>query len=653
MAWDEALFQKLFNAVRVIVRRDTAPAELARAAGLADQQQRLQLLAGALSGERLVVRTAEAGGGWQGDDILLPASISDAPTRVGNASVYLLRVAYACTSRRLGFTLTNVEADDAERALVTWLAVPATRRAMHEELPGIAQAEAAAFIAMLAARPEPSRRSAASAALEALVRLRLGTTAADLEPQIPDAALAWAAQAHSFEPDTPAQLMAAAPPLLEALRQRLGHLRGVTAVPAWGWLMPHAAQQRRQTAAVPDALAQSLSSGTERRAKPRENVELLEQPENPLGENPLIHSYEKVHTLETYTGGRKNVDGSDEMDAHGDALDELDLRQVVRSARTTASVYQSDVGFENGIGDVAGESEPGGVLYDEWDEHGRRYRTDWCRVRSAPPRVASAIGTFAREVRLRHRRHIDELRAIFERIEAGRTWRLRQPDGPDIDIDAVIDRYARLRAGNCSSDKLYSARRRRSRDLAVLILLDASMSTDGWAANRRVIDVEKESVVVLGEALAGLYDEVGVAAFYSQTRRDCRFLTVKGFGETWEKGFERLSAVEPTGYTRIGPALRHATELLLRTGAKKRLLLLVSDGKPTDLDRYEGRYGIADVRQAVREAEAAAVETFALAVDAQARLYLPRMFGHSRFSILSSPAHLSKAMARVCAELLR
>jgi nitric oxide reductase NorD protein len=92
---------------------------------------------------------------------------------------------------------------------------------------------------------------------------------------------------------------------------------------------------------------------------------------------------------------------------------------------------------------------------------------------------------------------------------------------------------------------------------------------------------------------------------------------------------------------------------LLRTGARKRLLLLVTDGKPTDLDRYEGHHGIADVRQAVREAEAVQVETVALAVDHQARLYLPRMFGPSRFAILPSPARLPDAMARVCLDLLR
>jgi nitric oxide reductase NorD protein len=254
---------------------------------------------------------------------------------------------------------------------------------------------------------------------------------------------------------------------------------------------------------------------------------------------------------------------------------------------------------------------------------------------------------------VRHRRRIDDLRALFERLEAVRAWRLRQPDGPDIDVDAVVGRYAGLRAGNCADDKLYAARRRHSRDVAMMVLLDASMSTDGWVANRRVMDVEKESVVILGEALSGLYDEVAIAAFYSQTRRDCRFVALKGFREPWATGYDRLWGLEPRGYTRVGPAVRHATTLLLRTGARKRVLLLVSDGKPTDLDRYEGRHGIADVRQAVREAEAVQVETVALAVDHAARLYLPRMFGPSRFEILPSPARLPDAMARVCRDLLR
>jgi len=653
VAWDESLFKSLYAAARGAVRGRADRAAAARACQLADVQRRLQLLACGLAGASVTVQAADGDGGWRADVLLLPAALAFAPTPEANLAAYVLRVAYACTSRRLGFGL-DAAADPVARALLTWLAVPATRGALLDDLPGAAAAEAAARDAALAARPDLPR-GGADAALETLARLHLGAAPVALAARVPPAALQWAAAAAACAPADAAALRVAGAVQLAALLTELGRPRSAPlAVPPWGWLTPVAASRR--AAAVPPlpaGAAAALPTGTERRSRPRQAVERVEHPEDPSGQNPLVHSFEKVHTLEQYTGGRKQIDGADELQAHGDALDELELTQVVRSRRATASVYQADVLFGDLAGEVSDAADGGGILYDEWDGGAHRYRRDWCRVRASVPPADDTAGALLRDVRRRHRRPIDDLRAVFARVEAGRAWRLRQPDGPDIDVDALIDRYARLRAGDCASDRLYAARRRHSRDVAVLILLDASLSTDAWVANRRVLDVEKESVVVLGEALGGLYDEVGIAAFYSQTRRDCRFLAVKGFREPWAAGYGRLAGIAPTGYTRVGPAVRHATELLLRTGARKRLLLLVSDGKPTDLDRYEGRYGIADVRQAVREADAAAVECFALAVDAQARLYLPRMFGASRFHILPSPAHLANAMARVCAELLR
>lgn len=649
MGWDESLFKAFYGAVHGVWQRRTGE-QAESGCALEDQQGRLQLLACALSGERVRVQAAEGDGGWRSDAILLPGRMSFAPTAAANLTAYVLRVAYACASRRLGFVAED--GDVLMRALLSWLAASATRAALLEELPGAVAVEAAARAAALAARLDPPR-DGALAALEALARLRLGAEPEALAGGLPGPALAWALAAHAVQPATSEALRAAAPPLFATLpagRRRAG---APVAVPLWGWLLPAAAAAAARRPPAGEHGAAALPSGSERRARPREAVEEIEHPEDPLGENPLVHSFEKVHTLEQYTGGRKRIDASDEMAAHGDALDELDLRQVVRSGRSTASVYQADVLFADVAGDLPDAPAADGVPYDEWDESTRGYRRAWCRVHPSVPAARAGAGDFVRAVRVRQRRHIEALRAVFERAEAARTWRLRQPDGPDIDVDAVIDRYARLRAGNCANDKLYAARRRHSRDVAVLVLLDASLSTDGWVANRRVMDVEKESVVVLGEALAGLYDEVGLAAFHSQTRRDCRFLALKGFREPWERGYGRLWAVEPSGYTRVGPALRHATELLLRTRARKRLLVLVSDGKPTDLDRYEGRYGIADIRQAVREAEALAVETVALAVDHRARHYLPRMFGAGRFAILPSPAHLADAMARVCLSLLR
>jgi nitric oxide reductase NorD protein len=168
-----------------------------------------------------------------------------------------------------------------------------------------------------------------------------------------------------------------------------------------------------------------------------------------------------------------------------------------------------------------------------------------------------------------------------------------------------------------------------------------------------VLDVEKESVLVLGDALEGLFDEVAVAAFCSQTRRDCRFLIAKGFREPWSVGAQRLVSLEAHGFTRIGPAIRHATAELLACGARQKLLLVVSDGKPSDVDRYEGRYGVADVHRAVLDAHAAGVVTHALAVDPAARAWLPSMFGHGRASVVAKPEDLVDTLARVTSTALR
>src|SRR5690606_36468471 len=189
--------------------------------------------------------------------------------------------------------------------------------------------------------------------------------------------------------------------------------------------------------------------------------------------------------------------------------------------------------------------------------------------------------------------------------------------------DAVVERHAALASGHPGPDRLYRARLRSAPELAVLLLIDASVSTDGWIQERRVLDEELESALVLADALDGLGVELAIASFHSHTRRDCRFDVVKAMSEPWHggKAERRLASIEPAGYTRIGPALRHASGLLERASARRRLLLLITDAKPNDYDRYEGSYGIADVRQAVREAERAGIHVHALAIDPRARFY--------------------------------
>ncbi len=381
----------------------------------------------------------------------------------------------------------------------------------------------------------------------------------------------------------------------------------------------------------------------------RDRIARKELPARAAEDNPLVHSFEKVHTIEEHQGGNKAADGSDELAAHEGALEELDLREVVRSNEAARSLLRSDAMLDGDVPDLA---EPGGygggVPYDEWNEARRSFREAWCRVHV---RVAESARSGPSDPVLRSL--VDAVRAELARLELARRPRARQLDGPEVDDDAMVDRHAALAARATPPERLYRSSRRRTPDLAVLLLVDASLSTDGWVEGRRVLDVEREATAVLAEALEGWVDELGVAAFQSHTRHDCRFLVVKGMREPWSDARARLAGLEPAGYTRIGPAVRHATTVLARCSARRRLLLVVTDGKPNDYDRYEGRYGVADVAHAVLEARSSGVHVHALAIDQEARHHLPSMFGSAGHSLLRDPRALAPAMGDVVAAMRR
>ncbi|MCY7309132.1 MAG: VWA domain-containing protein, partial [Rhodoferax sp.] len=218
----------------------------------------------------------------------------------------------------------------------------------------------------------------------------------------------------------------------------------------------------------------------------------------------------------------------------------------------------------------------------------------------------------------------------------------RQFDGDDVDLEACIEAQADLRAGLPMAQALYRSQKRTKRDMAILLLIDVSGSTDGWVSSgRRVIDVEREALLLVCIALGALGEPYAVQAFSGTGPQAVSVRILKRFDEPYGNHVAtRIAALEPEQYTRAGTAIRHASATLMSEVATQRLLLLLSDGKPNDVDVYEGRYGVEDMRRAVIEAKLQGIEPFCLTVDRHAADYLPDVFGVKQYAMLAKPSNL-------------
>lgn len=255
----------------------------------------------------------------------------------------------------------------------------------------------------------------------------------------------------------------------------------------------------------------------------------------------------------------------------------------------------------------------------------------------------------------RHVREVHQVRRRFERLRPQRVRLGRQLDGAELDLAAYVTSFADIRAGGAAEDRLYESVRPMRREIAIMLLVDVSGSTDSWVADtRRIVDVEKEALLLVCEALDALGDRYGVLAFSGHGPESVSLLRVKDFSEHYgNRVRRRIAALEPDRYTRAGAAIRHATAALSREAARHRLLVVVADGKPNDVDVYEGRYGVEDTRQAVAEARLQGLHAFCLTVDRLAPAYLPRVFGAGGYAVLRHAEMLPRVLVEVVRRLVK
>ncbi|HET7910189.1 MAG TPA: VWA domain-containing protein, partial [Nitrospira sp.] len=241
------------------------------------------------------------------------------------------------------------------------------------------------------------------------------------------------------------------------------------------------------------------------------------------------------------------------------------------------------------------------------------------------------------------------LRRSFEALRPPALRRLPgQSDGEELDLDAVVRRAAEQRAGFEGTDRIYVRHEKKERQVALVFLVDISGSTgrqiDG---GRRIIDVEKESLVLLCEALDAVGDRYALYAYSGQGRGSVEVHTIKEFDERLGTATaQRLGGLSPRQQNRDGAAIRHAIARVKQQEAKTRLLMLLTDGRPLDGD-YKDDYALEDTKAALREARRQGVHPFCVTIDREADQYVRRMYGEIEYAVIDRVESLPGRLPRI------
>jgi nitric oxide reductase NorD protein len=587
----------------------------------------------------LSTRSAQAS--TDGSSVWLPRAIATGDDEGAALATYRL-LALEQVARAARGMPAAAPSDRLEHDLYALAEAAAVDRELARDFGGLVADLRAARARALRERPSLERLTALERRVERLVRATLSADPATPPPGVP-------------VPTTPAESRRWARAAAERLRRTATSYRGVAIVPLWG--RPLAAPpSASEGAAAPDdqpSRPRSVRSASLRQ-RPRARLAAEDEDDEQPG-TWMVRPDEPMESVEDPMGLQRPADQEEDAGAAdlADSLSELPEARVVRTPGTPREVLDSDALTLAGTPAPTGRDLVGaGVVYPEWD-----FRLGAYRPRGAVvwPRVAPAgSGAWVEDLMARHAALVRRVRRRFDGLRPRHVRVGRQDDGPELDHGAYVAAFADWRAGHPGDDRFYTATRPARRDLALALLVDVSASTDSWVSDGlRIIDVEKESLIVLLEALDALGDRHAAVAFSGEGPDGVRVLTVKDFGEpVGGEVRRRVAALEPDGYTRTGAALRHASALLAREPARHRLLLTLTDGKPNDIDHYPGRYGIQDTRQAVTEARLQGLVPFCLTVDREAPAYMPSIFGPRGYALLRRQDLLPAVLVEVIRRLL-
>ena len=329
---------------------------------------------------------------------------------------------------------------------------------------------------------------------------------------------------------------------------------------------------------------------------------------------------------------------------HAEDLDEITLgkKQANLSAR-----IKMDLDLQPDMTEIYPLGK--GHFIDEWDYRKKDYLINYVCIK---PQITLNVVPLELPVRLK--KTVRKIQGELDLLELDRIKNDRLPYGDEINIDTWID-YSGHQNKSMHHQNFYTTYEKKTRDISTLILADVSLSTEGGITQEvRIIDVIKDGLMVFAEAMEKLQDKFAIYSFSSIQNKKVYFNIIKNFKEKYSDLIRgRIDAMQPHYYTRLGAAIRESAKILEKQKSTTKLLLIISDGKPNDEDRYDGRYGIEDTKKAIEELKKKGIISFCITVDLDAKEYLSYLFGRNGFAVVRDGQKLPKVIPEVYINLTK
>ncbi|MFA9240101.1 MAG: nitric oxide reductase activation protein NorD [Candidatus Paceibacteria bacterium] len=345
-----------------------------------------------------------------------------------------------------------------------------------------------------------------------------------------------------------------------------------------------------------------------------------------------------------------NVDRSEDDSFDEDALYNAEDLDEITLGRKKANL-NARIKMDLDISSNSQEEFPigKGFFLDEWDYKKNAYLENYVKIKPIITTNIKAISIPKRLTKI-----VKRVQNELDLMELDRIKKINLAYGDEVNIDSWIDyRGSRNKEGH--NQKFFETFEKKTRDMSTLILADISLSTEaGITSEIRVIDMVKDGLMVFSEALERLQDRFAIYAFSSLKNTNVRFHIIKNFKEKYSNLIlGRIDAIKPGYYTRLGAAIRESTKILNNQKSANKLLLIISDGKPNDVDRYDGRYGIEDTKKAIQEARKKGITPFCVTIDLEAKDYLTHLFGKNGFVVIRDTKKLPKVLPEIYMNLTK